>query len=95
MVALTSIAILKVLQSPMKDTDVAIALDVSLAQAKTWLHRLVDAGVLEKCSKPVAYAIKPTGLFSSIQRLLDGGKRSTSRIPPTPPNALPVAENAP
>ena len=63
-VVLTSIAILKVFQSPKKDTDVAIALDVSPAQANTWLHRLVDAGVLEKRSKPVAYATKPTGLFS-------------------------------
>ncbi|MBK9442057.1 MAG: DNA-processing protein DprA [Comamonadaceae bacterium] len=56
-------AILKVAQSPMKDTDIATALDVSPAQAKAWLQRLVAAGVLEKHSKPAAYAVKASGLF--------------------------------
>lgn len=48
---------------PMKDTEVANALNVSTAQAKAWLQRLVDDGVLEKKKNPVAYVAKPTGLF--------------------------------
>jgi len=56
-------AILNVLQSPGKDTDIATALAVSPAQAKAWLQRLVEAGVLEKRSKPANYAVKSSGLF--------------------------------
>lgn len=51
------------LRAPMKDAEIAAALDVSTAQAKKWLQRLVDEGVLEKRRKPVGYAIKQNGLF--------------------------------
>jgi predicted transcriptional regulator len=42
----------------MKDTEVAAALEVSTAQAKAWLQRLLDEGVLEKQKKPAVYVIK-------------------------------------
>lgn len=56
-------AIQQLLSAPMKDTEVAAALDVSSAQAKAWLQRLVDEGVLEKQKKPVGYIIKQKRLF--------------------------------
>lgn len=51
------------LKSPMKDAEVAAALDVSNAQAKAWLQRLVDEGVLEKQKKPAGYIVKQKRLF--------------------------------
>ncbi|MBV5299381.1 MAG: DNA-protecting protein DprA [Rhodoferax sp.] len=56
-------AICTVLKTPMKDTEIAAALEVSTAQAKTWLRRLVATGVLEQRSKPAAYTVKSSGLF--------------------------------
>jgi DNA processing protein len=53
-------ALLKV---PLKDAEVAIALDVSSVQAKIWLMRLVDEGVIEKHKKPVGYIVKQKNLF--------------------------------
>jgi predicted Rossmann fold nucleotide-binding protein DprA/Smf involved in DNA uptake len=53
----------ELLRTPKKDSDVAAALNVSAAQAKTWLRRLVDEGVLEKQKKPAGYVIKQNGLF--------------------------------
>lgn len=51
------------LKSPMKDAEVAAALDVSTAQAKVWLQRLVDEGVIEKQKKPAGYIVKQSSLF--------------------------------
>jgi predicted Rossmann fold nucleotide-binding protein DprA/Smf involved in DNA uptake len=51
------------LKSPMKDAEVAASLDVSTAQAKAWLQRLVDEGVIEKQKKPVGYIVKQSSLF--------------------------------
>ena len=51
------------LKSPMKDAEVAAALDVSTAQAKAWLQRLVDEGVIEKQKKPAGYIVKQNSLF--------------------------------
>jgi len=51
------------LKIPMKDAEVAAALDVSNAQAKAWLQRLVDEGVLEKQKKPAGYIVKQSRLF--------------------------------
>ncbi len=51
------------LKSPMKDAEVAAALDVSTAQAKAWLQRLVDDGVIEKQKKPAGYIVKQSNLF--------------------------------
>lgn len=56
-------AIQQLLSTPMKDTEVATALDVSSAQAKVWLQRLVDEGVIEKRKKPVGYVVKQSSLF--------------------------------
>jgi predicted Rossmann fold nucleotide-binding protein DprA/Smf involved in DNA uptake len=51
------------LKAPMKDAEVAAALDVSTSQAKAWLQRLVDEGVIEKQKRPAGYIVKQTSLF--------------------------------
>jgi hypothetical protein len=56
-------AIQQLLKAPMKDAEVAAALDVSNAQAKAWLQRLVDEGVIEKQKKPAGYIVKQSSLF--------------------------------
>lgn len=53
----------QLLSVPMKDAEVATALDVSTAQAKAWLQRLVDEGVIEKQKKPAGYIVKQSSLF--------------------------------
>ncbi len=55
--------IFQLLLIPLKDTEVAAALDVSNAQAKAWLQRLVDEGVIEKKKKPAGYIAKQNSLF--------------------------------
>ena len=47
----------------MKDAEVAAALAVSNTQAKAWLQRLVEEGVLEKLKKPAGYVVKQKRLF--------------------------------
>lgn len=56
-------AIQRLLTAPMKDAEIATALDVSNAQAKAWLQRLLDDGVIEKQRKPAGYVVKPERLF--------------------------------
>lgn len=56
-------AIPLLLKAPMKDAEVAAALDVSTAQAKAWLQRLADEGVIEKQKKPAGYIVRPSRLF--------------------------------
>jgi predicted Rossmann fold nucleotide-binding protein DprA/Smf involved in DNA uptake len=51
-------AIQRLLSTPMKDAEVAAALDVSSAQAKAWLQRLLAEGMLEKQQKPAGYILK-------------------------------------
>ncbi|WP_303785793.1 DNA-processing protein DprA [Azovibrio restrictus] len=53
----------RLLVKPMKEAEVASALDVSNAQAKAWLQRLADEGLLEKQKKPAGYVIKQSRLF--------------------------------
>lgn len=53
----------RLLRVPMKEAEVAAELDVSTAQAKQWLSRLVEEGVIEKRKKPIGYIVKQTGLF--------------------------------
>ncbi len=48
---------------PRKEAEVATALGVSAAQAKTWLQRLVDEGTVEKRKKPVGFVVKERRLF--------------------------------
>ncbi|MFV8528771.1 DNA-processing protein DprA [Ralstonia pseudosolanacearum] len=56
-------AIQRLLNVPMKDTEIAASLDVSNTQAKAWLQRLIDEGVIEKQKKPAGYVIKQSRLF--------------------------------
>jgi predicted Rossmann fold nucleotide-binding protein DprA/Smf involved in DNA uptake len=55
--------ITSLLKVPMKDAEVAATLEVSSAQAKAWLQRLVDDGVIEKQKKPAGYILKQSSLF--------------------------------
>jgi len=55
--------ITSLLKAPMKDAEVATALEVSTAQAKAWLQRLVEEGVIEKQKKPAGYILKQSSLF--------------------------------
>ncbi|WP_409201942.1 DNA-processing protein DprA [Pseudomonas sp. SG20052] len=52
----------KLLKAPTKDADIAAALNVTSGQAKAWLQRLVDEGVIEKQKKPVGYVVKRSEL---------------------------------
>lgn len=61
--AAVRVAIQQLLSAPMKDAEVATALDVSNTQAKVWLQRLVDEGLIEKQKKPVGYILKQKRLF--------------------------------
>jgi predicted Rossmann fold nucleotide-binding protein DprA/Smf involved in DNA uptake len=47
--------LLEKMATPKTEAEVAADLQVSKSQAKNWLKRLVDEGVLEKLSKPVRY----------------------------------------
>jgi hypothetical protein len=43
------------LAMPKTEAEVATALDITRAQARSWLERLVKEGALQKLSKPVRY----------------------------------------
>jgi predicted Rossmann fold nucleotide-binding protein DprA/Smf involved in DNA uptake len=73
--------LLKEMTTPKTDAQVAADLQVSMRQAKEWLQRLVDEGVLEKLSKPIHYrAVAPQistpslppaeELFAKVRELL-------------------------
>lgn len=47
------------------DAEVAADLNVSKSQAKEWLQRLVEEGIIEKHSKPVRYG--PKSHFSLLE----------------------------
>ena len=51
------------LTSPMKDGEVAAALNVSTTQAKAWLQMLLEKGLIEKKKKSVGYIVKQINLF--------------------------------
>lgn len=51
------------IEPPKTEAEVAADLNVSKAQAKKWLQRLVDEGSLEKHAKPVRYGPKAQSLF--------------------------------
>lgn len=61
--ATVHVVIQQLLNTPMKAIEVAVALDVSNAQAKTWLQRLVDEGILEMQKNPVVYVVKQKRMF--------------------------------
>lgn len=48
---------------PMKDAEVAAVLVISNAQAKAWLLRLLDEGVIEKQKKPAGYIAKQSSVL--------------------------------
>ena len=52
-----------ILTTPTKDADFAEALGVSSMQAKVWLKRLLEEGVVEKQRKPSRYVVKQSNLF--------------------------------
>jgi predicted transcriptional regulator len=56
--------LLEKMTTPKTEAEVAIDLQVSKGQAKKWLQRLVEEGVLEKLSRPVRYR------SASLQALL-------------------------
>jgi DNA processing protein len=51
-------AIMGLLKLPMKDAEVAEALNISTAQTKVWLQRLIEEDVIQKQKKPACYFIK-------------------------------------
>lgn len=53
----------QLLKVPMRDAEVAARLDVSNAQAKAWLKRLIEEGLLEKQKKSAGYKVKESRLF--------------------------------
>jgi predicted Rossmann fold nucleotide-binding protein DprA/Smf involved in DNA uptake len=53
----------QLLIAPMKDIEVAAALNISTTQAKIWLQRFVEEGVLEKRKKPNVYIARQFRLF--------------------------------
>lgn len=61
--AMVSRLIQDLLIVPMKDTDVAAHLDLTPAQAKAWLARLVGDGVVTRSGKPVLYVRSPSRLI--------------------------------
>lgn len=54
---------LLLLKVPMKDAEVATALDISNTQAKAWLLSLLNEGVIEKQRKPAGYIVKQCSFF--------------------------------
>lgn len=61
--ALVREVIPQLLNVPKKDAEVAAALDVSNAQAKAWLQRLVDEHVIDKQKNPTSYIQRQAQLF--------------------------------
>ena len=49
--------LLEVLVTPKKESEIAAMLQVSGAQMKLWLRKLVEDGILEKCSKRRGFVV--------------------------------------
>ncbi|KTB73847.1 MULTISPECIES: DNA-processing protein DprA [Pseudomonas] len=52
-----------ILKHPMKEDEIATALEVSNTQTRLWLKRLVDEGYIEKHARPARYVLAPERLF--------------------------------
>ncbi|QDQ28929.1 DNA-processing protein DprA [Chitinimonas arctica] len=69
------------LKAPMKEAEVAAVLEVSNVQAKVWLQRLLEEGLIEKQKQPAGYVIRHSSLFSSdqaaIPHLEKSGRKSS------------------
>lgn len=50
--------ILSLLNTPLKDSEISQVLNISLAQTKLWLSRLVEEERIEKRTKPVTYIVR-------------------------------------
>jgi predicted ArsR family transcriptional regulator len=50
----------------MKEEDVASELQITAGQARQWLQRLIDEGLLEMQPKPLRYVIRQTTLFDEM-----------------------------
>ncbi len=53
----------RLLVEAMKAAEIAAALEISASQAKAWLERFVDEGMLEKKKRPDRYILKQSRLF--------------------------------
>ena len=62
----------------MEDTEVAVALDVSTAQAKAWLKRLVNEGSIKTMRKPTRYVVDVQGSLLG-NHVDDGPLQRTAR----------------
>jgi DNA processing protein len=83
-------AIRQVLTAPMKESDIAGALDLSISQSKVWLQRLVDSGdVTRTGTSPVRYALTPDLTGPSARR--SGGPHQLG-LGFEPPPSLPVGD---
>lgn len=71
----------RLLTVPMKEAEVAAALEISNAQAKAWLRRLVEEGSLANLGKPVRYVMRSQeSLYGDVGR---------NRLQRTAPDATP------
>ena len=61
--AAARISIERLGRAPVTEAEVADALQIEKVQAKMWLQRLVEEGVLEKKAKPVRYVAKESQLL--------------------------------
>lgn len=68
----------RVLVSPKKDSEIADTLGVSKAQAKVWLNRLVNEGVIRQQRKPAGYVLSSDHLFKSYGISTNDTSRSES-----------------
>jgi predicted Rossmann fold nucleotide-binding protein DprA/Smf involved in DNA uptake len=55
--------LVSLLRSPKDEGEIAEVLQVTTAQARTWLQKLVDEEVLEKRSRPVRYSVRQKKLL--------------------------------
>jgi DNA-binding transcriptional ArsR family regulator len=53
----------RLLRTPMKEAELASALQVSPPQIRAWLSRLIDEDIVTKQKKPMGYVIKQPPLF--------------------------------
>ena len=58
--------LLRFLKTPRKEAEIATELQVANSQAKEWLQRLIDEGIVEKRTKPVVYSIRQASLFDGV-----------------------------
>jgi DNA processing protein len=56
-------AVLQIVDTPRKDTEIAAALNVSYGQARAWLGRMVDDGSIQKQRRSAVYSAKRKSLF--------------------------------